>query len=393
LLSYADYQFGQQVAGRDYRERTDGQRIDNWNVDIDILIQITTKIINIYTTNHSLSVIIRNCKTFPHLERSLQILSPWMITVDSDATNQSNNLSFKQTNYLLEISCYAEGHMALVAMNRRQFDVAEGRCHRHLAHSRRLGAEGKNKTTSIFGALRTYVTLRQCQGDFSSAVLFAEEAYNICVDAYDPVHPQVQQAAGILISSLIHQGDLFNAERFADQTYANLRDIKNGMDQEGYEVAMGAYNLADVIHRQDDGDLIKAEKLARESIRIITRLYGINHHDIGTGCALLSKILMKQGKYGGEVKEILERSLAVEVVNEGPDGPNTGCGNTEISQFHYKLAMIQSVMSIKRTQLLLAKSYTEEGVRIITKTHNPTHPNYISAESILSDILRELSTV
>jgi hypothetical protein len=68
------------------------------------------------------------------------------------------------------------------------------------------------------------------------------------VDAYDPVHPQVQQAAEMLINCLIQEGDLFNAERFAQQTYENLRDRKNGMDQEGEEVALGSCNLANVIH-------------------------------------------------------------------------------------------------------------------------------------------------
>jgi tetratricopeptide (TPR) repeat protein len=316
-----------------------------------------------------------------------------MVTIDSDANNQSNSLSFEQTNYLLEKSCNTELNLAVVAMNRNQFDVAEGHCHRCLAHSRRLGIEGEDKTTSIFEALYTYVGLRNNQGDFSGAVSLAEEAYNICVDAYDPVHPQVQQAAGILINSLIQQGDLFNAQRFAEQTYQNLRDIKNGMNQEGEEVATGAYNLADVIRLQDDGDLIKAEKLARESLLIRTRLYGSNHHRTGRSCTILAKILMNKGKFGDETKELFERSLVIFVMNEGPDGPNIALGNIEIGNFYYHLAMTQSTISIKRTQLLLAKSYAEEAVRIETKIHNPSHPHYVTAASVLSDILRELSII
>jgi hypothetical protein len=393
LLSYADYQFGEHILGSKYRERSDGQRIANWTVDINILQEISTRITYIYATNPSLSAMIRNDKMYPQLERSLHILSPWMATIDSDATNQSNSLSFEQTNYLLEESSNTEENMALVAISRNQFDVAEGHCHRRLVHSRKLGVEGEDKTTPIFKALRTYVTLRQNQGDFSSAVSFAEEAYNVCVDAYDPVHPQVQEAAGMLISSLIFQGDLFNAERYAEQTYQNLRDIKNGMDQESEEVAEGAYNLADVILRQVDGDFIKGEKLARESLLIRTRLYSSNHYRIGISCALLARILMNQGKYGDETKELLERSLAIYVVSEGPDGSNTAAGNITFSQLHYNLAKIQSVISIKRTQLLLAKSYAEEAVRIETKIHNPSHPNCILAASQLSDILRELSII
>jgi hypothetical protein len=196
LLSYADYQFGQHVAGSKYRERSDGQSIANWDVDINILLLISIRISNIYSTNPLLSVMIRDNKMYPHLERSLHILSPWMVTIGSDATNQSNSLSFEQTNYLLENSSNIEGDMALVAVNRRLFDVAEGHCHRCLAHSRRLGIEGKNKTTSIFWALRTYVYFRQNQIDFSGAASFAEEAHNVCVDVYDPVFLKCSKPLG-----------------------------------------------------------------------------------------------------------------------------------------------------------------------------------------------------
>jgi phage-related minor tail protein len=61
-------------------------------------------------------------------------------------------------------------------------------------------------------ALGVLVELRQRQGDYSGAVAFAEEAYNLVVDAYDPVHLDVQKATGWLIDCLIKKGDLFNAE-------------------------------------------------------------------------------------------------------------------------------------------------------------------------------------
>jgi hypothetical protein len=165
------------------------------------------------------------------------------------------------------------------------------------------------------------------------------------------------------------------------------------MDQEGEGVAGGAHNLADVIRQQDDGDLIKAEKLARESLRIRTRLHGSNHHSMGRSCTLLGRILINQNEHGDETKKLFERSLAIDIVNEGLDGRNTAAGTMTIGQFHYQLAMTQSIISIKRTQLLLAKSYVEEGVRIETKIHNPTHPNSVLATILLSDILEELSTV
>jgi hypothetical protein len=76
LLSYAEYQFGKPIIGKDYGERTDGQRIANWDVDICILLHISNKMVDIYAKNSSLSSIIRDKGVFPHLERSLHILSP-----------------------------------------------------------------------------------------------------------------------------------------------------------------------------------------------------------------------------------------------------------------------------------------------------------------------------
>ncbi len=139
-----------------------------------------------------------------------------------------------------------------------------------------IGASGETKTTCMFKAICSFSWLRRRQGDYSAAVIFAEEAYNLVVDAYDPAHPQVQEAANLLIGCLIDKGDFLNAE----QTYQNIRDPKNGMNQEGEEVAKGAYDLADVICRQN-GDLeglIKAEELIREVLVTGTPKFGHNNH-------------------------------------------------------------------------------------------------------------------
>lgn len=70
------------------------------------------------------------------------------------------------------------------------------------------------------------------------------------------------------------------AERFARITYSNLRDSKNGMDQESEGVAMGTFILAEVIFHQRE-DFIEAEKLAREALRIRTLIWGRDHSNVG----------------------------------------------------------------------------------------------------------------
>jgi hypothetical protein len=85
--------------------------------------------------------------------------------------------------------------MAVITIHRRQFDLAEGHCHRCLAYSRKYGLEGEEKITMIFDALSLCCSLREGQGYYSDALSFAEECYNSVVEAYDPVHPS--SSAGI----------------------------------------------------------------------------------------------------------------------------------------------------------------------------------------------------
>jgi tetratricopeptide (TPR) repeat protein len=282
--------------------------------------------------------------------------------------------------------------MAIIAVNRNQFDLAEEHCQRCLAYSRRYGLEGEKKTTMIFQALRTYCSLRQYQCNLLEALTFAEECYNLVVEAYDPVHPQVQEAAGILIHILIVKGDLFDAERYAQVTYGNLRDKKNGMDQESEVVARGAYNLADVIFRQN-GDLIIAEELARESLRIRSLINDSNYHSVGCSCNLLATVLNIQGKLGDETRGLYERFLAIFIRNEGPDEQASAIGNYSLGMFHYQLSCEQATVDSQQTLLLSAKFYFEESIRIYSKTYGPTHPDALNAASLLTTVSSELSQI
>jgi hypothetical protein len=250
LFTYADHQFGKDVTGRGYRQREDGERIYNWQVDIDILQNINCSLLNSYHKNASLSHMVCNDLMYPCLERSLKILNPWLALHDSKNSDRATLLSDDLLNHLLDQLIRMEQNMAAITTDRRQSVAAEGHCQRCLAYSRRFGLEGEQKTAFIFAALRAYCQLRQQQDDYLDAVNFAEEGYNLVMTAYDPVHPEVQEAASVLINVLIRKGDLHDAERYAQTTYSNLRDKKNGMDQESEAVAKGTYNLAHAIYLQ-----------------------------------------------------------------------------------------------------------------------------------------------
>jgi hypothetical protein len=195
----------------------------------------------------------------------------------------------------------------------------------------------------------------------------------------------VQEAAGYLIDILISKGDLFDAERYAQVTYDNLRDKKNGIDQESEAVAEGACNLARVIHRQK-GDLIKAEGLAREALRIRTFLFDSHHHNIEASSDLLARILRMQNKFGDETNCSYERSLAILIRNHGSDGLDTAVGHLNISKFYYQLALEQPTRQSKQTQLLLTKAHFEEALRIQSKIHGPTHPSTLETLTKLTAV-------
>jgi tetratricopeptide (TPR) repeat protein len=390
LLSYLEHQFGEKITGIEYRERGNGERISNWEVEVMNLFKINTRLGDLYLQNNSMGMISRHEMRFPYLERSLSLLDPWLIHLDLDASNRTDSFNDHRMNHILAELSFVEYNMAIVTMYRNQSDIAEAHCQRCLAYSRRYGLEGEKKITDILAALRIYCKIRQAQGDYSGAVTFAEDAYNLVVEAYDPVHPQVQEAAGTLINVLIAKGDLFDAERYAQVTYGNLRDKNNGIDQESEAVANGAYNLADVLY-QLEGDLIKAEEVARESLRIRTLIFDSNHIIVGLSCDLLASILSAQGKLGDETRGLYERSLAISIRNEGPDGACAATRNYDIGEFYEKLAIKQSTADAMQTHLLLAKSHFVEVQRIWSKIHGPTHPNTVSVSSQLTNILRVLS--
>jgi tetratricopeptide (TPR) repeat protein len=188
----------------------------------------------------------------------------------------------------------------------------------------------------------------------------------------------------------MHKDDLYNAGRFAEATLDSLKDPANGLDQESKEVAKGYYNLATVITKQK-GDLVKAEMLARESLRIRTRVCGNDNVHTGLSCSLLARILISQDNLGNETMELLERALANNIKNGGPDGTNTAASNVNLGVFYNQLANRKQTDEREIVYLHLSKSKFEEAVRIYAKIFGPDKPQSVEASSALSIISRRLS--
>jgi hypothetical protein len=217
--------------------------------------------------------------------------------------------------------------------------------------------------------------------------------YYIYIYIYVYIYMYIQKAAGILIHLLISTGDLYNAERFGEITYSNLRNRNNGMDLESEEVANGAYNLANVLIRQDDGDRVKAEALARESLRIRTKIFGADHHNACQSCGLLANIFMSEGNVGEETKKLFVRYLINLIKSEGPDGINTAVGNADMGRYYKQFAEIQSTVALKKKQLLLAQSYLEKAIQTRTRIYGSVHPDTVRLINCLAPVLRDISRI
>jgi tetratricopeptide (TPR) repeat protein len=386
LLSFAEYQFGKEVTEIGYCKREESPPLSDWNKD-RILHDINFRIANIWAQDDLIDNLVKNEKILPYLNKSISILNPWEMHLDSDSSNQSDGLTNDQKGLFLAQLCLGEHYLAAVFLRSHELDVAEGHCNRCLTYARKYDVEGKNKITLMATALNNYISLHICQDDVSQAVVFAEEAYNLVAIAYDPAHPEVQLAANMLIDCLLKKGDFADAERYAEVTYRNLKD---GTDPESFEVAHASYNLADVIQEQH-GDLTRAEELAREALRIRAQILGPGSDMVGLSCCLLAKILFMQRKLGDETKELFERSLELRVRNEGPDGMNVALASFAIGEYHHQLARMQSNLGAQRTQLRLAKSCYQESHRIQAKLYGPTDPMTLSASSHLANVVSDLS--
>jgi hypothetical protein len=133
LVSYAEYQFGNRVLGRVYREREDGERIDNWFVEIDILIRIHGCLADAYSRDKSLGTISSSNLRLPLYEEMLDLLRPWSIYLDPNSTFRTDRITKDQINEIFVLSVQVENNIALIYMEQCQFNLVETHCQRGLS--------------------------------------------------------------------------------------------------------------------------------------------------------------------------------------------------------------------------------------------------------------------
>jgi hypothetical protein len=79
LVSHAEYQFGDRVPGKEYHEKKNGKCIQNWGLEIKMLIPIYSRLATLYGRDELLNMIDRDNLTFPLHEKMLNVLRPWSV--------------------------------------------------------------------------------------------------------------------------------------------------------------------------------------------------------------------------------------------------------------------------------------------------------------------------
>jgi tetratricopeptide (TPR) repeat protein len=391
LISYALFHFGDRVLGKAYRERAfNSERIDNWRVEIGILVFLYYNLVARLGNDESLSAMDCDNLTFPYYEKILELLRPWSAYLDVSSASHVGSLDKDQINRTLFHFSQTEWNIARVYIRRSQFDRAENHCQQALIFAKLYEGKEELKTDLVCKALQRSYELHRNQGNYDEALVFAEEAYNCVAIAYNPVHPEVQKAASTLIECLILKGDFDHAETFAQMTLDSLKDPGNGLDQQSEAVANGYYDLGSVIN-QKKGDYVKAEKLVRESLRIRSRLCDAHHQYLGMSIGLLADILQAQGNLGSETEELYEQALVIHIRNFGSEGVYTAVSNFKLGNFHHRRAQVSQTAESKKGHLQLSESKYKESLRIYTVAFGPDHPRTIEASAALSIISRELS--
>lgn len=148
---------------------------------------------------------------------------------------------------------------------------------------------------------------------FEECKAACSDTYNMYVETFYPDHYLVLRVADSLIGVLINLEDYIDAERYVRICYECLtsRDNRNKGDPESIEVGDVCLSLARVTQKliernsKECGDVAEVEVLFRRA------LHSRNH------CLKeLSNFLVLKGNNDEEVKDLLERYLAVSIKND-----------------------------------------------------------------------------
>jgi tetratricopeptide (TPR) repeat protein len=367
LLAFAEYQYGKALSGKSFRERPDGSRVDNMFADIELWQISSTLGSRLYNLRTSDSYV----EAELYFLKARESLLIWEHLLNS-------NQNFAERSKLLGMLSTTERYLADLYASQSRFIEAEQKCSECLKFARQTSAE--NETIEVFKALRTYGYLHERQSNYDKAISFFEDAY-ICVsEAYGPVHPRVQEAAGYLTDSLLQSQNFCRAEGYARINYESLIDPHNGIDPNSFEVARGAQQLAQICYLAPSNlgtatvSYEEGEYLARKALKIVERIFHCDHINVGSSLNDLANVLHESRNFGDETRDLYMRVLLIYCTCEGPDGRLVMESHSNLGALHQRRGLVPGVSDVYcKSELLLSKSHFEKSLRISMLVNGTDH--------------------
>jgi hypothetical protein len=377
--TFTKSQFGKRVKESASYSRDDGDCVDAWNVEINVLNHIYNKLGYQDSSNR-----------ISYYQKSLKILGPWIEQICLSEGDRTNIFDEEQISYLYDSLSKTESNLSAGYREIRDWDKAKYYQEQSILHAK-LMKEGEDKIKSVFYALSKLASLHNLIGKLPETKAVREEAYIYVSEQYNPEHPLVLEAGGALVHILNQTGDFYDAERFARICYEGLTRAPS--DPDSFEAAKAARNLANAScnlickNGPDSADIEEAEMLAKKAVRIMKELKGPVSSEMINAFQALVNVLMIRKNSIDETKNLLENYLSDAIRYQGVDldGKSTGYANNHFGYFHRKLANISSCDHEKRHHLRLTESYFKEASRIFIKHYGLNHPNVLLTKKDLSE--------
>lgn len=382
-LPFAEYQYGKSIFGMAYRERGNGDKIDNW----DVVLNLWNIYFNLGTRYHDKgSVRADQCvqaeRAFSKSRKTLEPFRLHLALEISEGVRVSKLLTEARCNTLMELLTNSEESLARIYLDMGKHERGERHGMLALEYARKV--KGDKKALKLYSALAACGSAVESLKRFSEACPFYEEAYTCLQGLYPPGHCELQHASVLLINSLINVSDFKRAETVARSTYAALIDPNNNVDPTSFEVASGARQLAQMCHlngQRCDVEplriilLKEGEELARKALASVEVLFGKDSTKLGQYLSNLADLLLEQEKCDGESKAVLDRAYNLILEKEGLDGFHIMHVNHAYAVYH-RFVGHNLAGGRAREEFKQSRTYYQETVRLVELHYGPTDVRY-----------------
>lgn len=297
-LLVAEHQYGDRVPGETFRMRKDGTTVKDWT-----LYNIREIITYLYINNFDAT--------------SLDIALAY--ATDTRAELEMRRNIQTDPDLYFQLMFAVDSQLGDIYKKKMQFDKSLHHVQEALVAARYFGPTySKSLYHALSSLANTHVVLKTGEG-----ANFAEEAYNLASEEFGPEHPEVHEAASILINIYQDTGNFVDAERFARINWESLKDPNSNVDRNGDLFALGMNQVARLWLLTPPDQRIggeeaaeEAETLSREACGIFERLEMNGANDpissqLGLSLTTQAEIMMVRGKVTPEVEAILHRVLTL----------------------------------------------------------------------------------